>query len=181
MVGEAQDVEMIYAQHKRNGTEPDWAAIGAADIGFAIGLLSSLGKQAKNAVVGIAGLPDALLIHLPIALVKGLINLIEDPQGTVETTLGTVEHTLAKIKALPEYVTHAPAAFKEHINAIQAIKDPYERGKAVGELMGKVLPAGVAAGGAVGKVASKLGRWGKVAKPKVRQGRIGEKWWCEGK
>jgi len=34
---------------------------------------------------------------------------------------------------------------------------------------------GAVAGGAVGKVASKLGRWGKVAKPKTRQGRIGNK------
>jgi hypothetical protein len=82
-----------------------------------------------------------------------------------------VEATLAKIKALPGYVKHAPAAFKEHINAIQAIEDPYEQGKAVGELVGKVLPVG----GAVGKIASKLGRWGKVAKPKKRQERIGEK------
>jgi len=47
-----------------------------------------------------------------------------------------------------EYVTQAPAAFKEHINAIQAIEDPYEQSKAAGELMGKVLPAYAAAGGA---------------------------------
>jgi death-on-curing family protein len=38
-------------------------------------------------------------------------------------------------------------------------------------LVGKVLPVG----GAVGKIASKLGRWGKVAKPKKRQERIGGK------
>jgi hypothetical protein len=82
-----------------------------------------------------------------------------------------VEATLAKIKELPAYVKHAPAAFKEHINAIQAIEDPYEQGKAVGELMGQELPVG----GAVGKIASKLGRWGKVAKPKKRQERIGDK------
>jgi hypothetical protein len=126
--------------------------MGARDLGFAVGLTSSLGQQAKNAVVGLAG--------LPIAVIKGLIKLVEDPQGTVEATL-------AKIKALPAYVKHAPAAFKEHINAIQAIEDPYEQGKAVGELMGQELP--------VGKIASKLGRWGKVSKPKKRQERIGSK------
>ena len=80
-----------------------------------------------------------------------------------------MEATLAKIKELPAYVKHAPAAFKEHIHAIQAIEDPYEQGKAVGELMGKVLPVG----GAVGKISSKLGRWRKVAKPKKRQERMG--------
>ena len=95
---------------------------------------------AKNTVAG-----------LPRAVIKGLIKLVEDPQGTVEATL-------AKIKELPAYVKHAPAAFKEHIHAIQAIEDPYEQSKAVGEFMGKVLLAG----GAVGKISSKLGRWGKV-------------------
>jgi hypothetical protein len=45
----------------------------------------------------------------------------------------------------------------------------------VGELIGVVLPASVAAG----KLASKLGRWGKVVNPKTRQGRIGKK--SEGK
>jgi hypothetical protein len=75
--------------------------LGARDLGFAVGLTSSLGQQAKNAVVGLAG--------LPIAVIKGLIKLVEDSQGTVEATL-------AKIKALPAYVKHAPAAFKEHIN-----------------------------------------------------------------
>ena len=114
--------------------------MGARDLGFSVGWSSSLGKQAKNAVVGLAGLPRAVI--------KGLIKLVEDPQGTVEATL-------AKIKELPAYVKHAPAAFKEHIHAIQAIEDPYEQGKAVGEFMGKVLLAG----GAVGKISSKLGRW----------------------
>jgi hypothetical protein len=152
--GSHQDIEMVYAWHELHGTEPDWGGMGARDLGFAVGLTSSLGQQAKNAVVGLAGLPTAVI--------KGLIKLVEDPQGTVEATL-------AKIKALPGYVKHAPAAFKEHINAIQAIEDPYEQGKAVGELVGQELPVG----GAVGKIASKLGRWGKVAKPKKRQERIG--------
>jgi hypothetical protein len=74
------------------------------------------------------------VVKLPVDLACWLIKLVEDPQGTVEATL-------AKIKALPAYVKHAPAAFKEHINAIQAIEDPYEQGKAVGELMGQVLLA----------------------------------------
>jgi hypothetical protein len=109
------------------------------------------------------------VVKLPVNLACWLIKLVEDPQGTVEATL-------AKIKELPAYVKHTPAAFKEHINAIQAIEDPYEQGKAVGELVGKVLPVG----GAVGKIASKLGRWGKVAKPKKRQERIGGKGGAEG-
>jgi hypothetical protein len=41
----------------------------------------------------------------------------------------------------------------------------------VGELIGVVLPASVAAG----KLASKLGRWGKVVNPKTRPVRIGNK------
>ena len=64
-----QIVEMIYAQYALQGTEPDWEAIGKIDLGFAVGLLKSLGKQAKDVVEGVGVLIDGVLIHLPIALV----------------------------------------------------------------------------------------------------------------
>jgi len=154
--GSPQDVEMIYAWHELNGTEPDWAAMGAADLGFVIGLAEVLGKTVVN------------VSKLPVDLACGLVGLFEDPQSTVEATL-------AKIKAIPAYVKEAPAAFKEYINAIQAIEDPYEQGRALGKLLGGVMPTGAAAGGVVSKAFSKLGRWARRAKLKTRQGGIGKK------
>ena len=105
---------------------------------------------------------------MPVDLACGLVGLFEDPQSTVEATL-------AKIKAIPAYVKEAPAAFKEYINAIQAIEDPYEQGRALGKLLGGVMPTGAAAGGVVSKAFSKLGRWARRAKLKTRQGGIGKK------
>ena len=145
-------IEIIYAQHALRGTEPDWGAMGASDIGFAAGMCKQVGEQVKNVIEFPFVVVDGLFIKLPIALVHGLVQLAEDPQGTVE---GLVE----KIKVLPAYIEQVPAEFKAYIDEISAIEDPYQQGEALGQLMGDALPAGAVVGGVMGKV----GKW-KVTK-----------------
>ena len=145
-------VEIIYAQHALKGTEPDWGAMGASDIGFAAGMCKQVGEQVKNVIEFPFVLVDGLFIKLPIALVHGLVQLAEDPQGTVE---GLVE----KIKVLPAYIEQVPAEFKAYIDEISAIEDPYQQGEALGQLMGDALPTGAVVGGVMGKVVGKVGKW----------------------
>ena len=149
-------VEIIYAQHALKGTEPDWGAMGASDIGFAAGMCKQVGEQVKNVIEFPFVVVDGLFIKLPIALVHGLVQLAEDPQGTVE---GLVE----KIKVLPAYIEQVPAEFKAYIDEISAIEDPYKQGEALGQLMGDALPTGAVVGGVMGKVVGKVGKW-KVTK-----------------
>ena len=151
-------IEIIYAQHALKGTEPDWGAMGASDIGFAAGMCKQVGEQVKNVIEFPFVVVDGLFIKLPIALVHGLVQLAEDPQGTVE---GLVE----KIKVLPAYIEQVPAEFKAYIDEISAIEDPYQQGEALGQLMGDALPTGAVVGGVMGKVGKwKITKAGKAAK-----------------
>ena len=161
-----QTVEMIYAQHALQGTEPDWAAMGKRDLGFTVGLLQSLVKQAKDTVEGVGVLVDGVLIHLPIALVQGIATLVQDPGGSVENIGENVGDIIATIKALPEYIEHAPAEVKAYFDKINALEDPYEQGEALGKLMGNVLPTAVVAGS--------LGKGRKAAKEFKKVGRVGK-------
>jgi len=162
-----KDVELIYALHELQGTEPDWEAMGKRDLGFTVGLLKSLGKQAKDAVEGVGVLVDGVLIHLPIALVQGISNLVKDPQGTIE-------NIITNIQVLPAYIEHAPDNFKAYLDNLHALEDPYEQGETLGKLVGNVSPTAVLAGGTLGRALKgvkkaaqgfkKVGRGAKVAK-----------------
>jgi len=159
-----RDVELIYALHELRGTEPDWEAIGKGDLGFTVGLLKSLGKQAKDTVEGAAVLVHGVLVKLPVELVLGIANLVRDPKGSVESVGENVEDIIAGIQALPQYVEQAPAELKAYLDNINSLEDPYEQGEALGKLVGNVLPTAVVAGS--------LGKGGKAAKgfSKVQRG-----------
>src|SRR3569623_1467307 len=111
-----QTVGLIHARHELRGTEPDWLAMGKADLGFAAGVLNGLHRQVQGIAELLSCLGDAI------------VNLIVDPQGTSE-------NIVARIKALTAYIEHVPDNFKEYLDTISAIEDPFEKGEALGMLM----------------------------------------------
>jgi len=42
---------------------------------------------------------------------------------------------VARIKALTAYIKHVPDNFKEYLDTISAIEDPFKKGEALGTLM----------------------------------------------
>ena len=61
-------------------------------------------------------------------LKEATFNLVVNPQGTAE-------NIVARIKALTAYIEHVPDNFKEYLDTISAIEDPFEKGEALGTLM----------------------------------------------
>ena len=170
-----RDVELIYTLHELQGTPPDWEAVGKGDLGFTVGLLKSLVEQVKDTVEGAAVLVHGALVKLPAELVLGIATLVKDPGGTVENVGEHVGDIIAKIKALPEYIEHAPAEVKAYLDNINALEDPFEQGEALGKLMCNVLPTAVLAGGTLGRTLKGVKKAAKGFN-KVQRGVKGGKW-----
>ena len=159
-------VELVYARHELQGTEPDWENILAGDLGFIKGMGMAVVDNATGVVnLGVAA--AKLTVKEANLVLTEFENLLRDPANTGERALAALQQLPEAIKTIPgvvdrigEAIKHAPAHIQQHFSAIKDIQDPTKKGEAIGNLVGNAfiwaIPASKLARVGVGRAGNKV-------------------------